>query len=134
MNDEADDEDVAEERKRVEDMAAAGFSADRREENAADHRDGVILHGITKTFGFGGGAKKAVRNLSVGMPRGQCFGLLGINGAGKTSTFKMITVRLSRLFLFSCMGNWIDGNCLTLITGGIRAHQGRYPGVGHRRR
>ena len=91
LNDEADDEDVAEERKRVEDMAAAGFSADRREENAADHRDGVILHGITKTFGFGGGAKKAVRNLSVGMPRGQCFGLLGINGAGKTSTFKMIT-------------------------------------------
>mmetsp|Transcript_279 Transcript_279/g.945 ORF Transcript_279/g.945 Transcript_279/m.945 type:complete len:375 (-) Transcript_279:412-1536(-) len=25
------------------------------------------------------------------MPRGQCFGLLGINGAGKTSTFRMIT-------------------------------------------
>ena len=89
--DEIDDEDVAEERRRVNDMASTGFSADRREENSADSRDGVILHGITKTFGFGSGAKKAVRNLSVGMPRGQCFGLLGINGAGKTSTFKMIT-------------------------------------------
>jgi len=89
--DEADDEDVAEERRRVNDMASTGFSADKREENTADTRDGVILHGITKTFGFGFGAKKAVRNLSVGMPRGQCFGLLGINGAGKTSTFKMIT-------------------------------------------
>ena len=25
------------------------------------------------------------------VPRGECFGLLGINGAGKTSTFKMLT-------------------------------------------
>ena len=28
---------------------------------------------------------------SVGIPRGECFGLLGTNGAGKTSTFKMLT-------------------------------------------
>ena len=32
-----------------------------------------------------------MKNITVGMPRGQCFGLLGINGAGKTSTFRMIT-------------------------------------------
>ena len=33
----------------------------------------------------------AVDGLFLGMPRGECFGLLGLNGAGKTTTFKMIT-------------------------------------------
>ena len=27
----------------------------------------------------------------MSVPMGQCFGLLGVNGAGKTSTFKMLT-------------------------------------------
>ncbi len=31
----------------------------------------------------------AVASLSVGITRGECFGLLGNNGAGKTSTFKV---------------------------------------------
>ncbi|XP_064607351.1 phospholipid-transporting ATPase ABCA1-like [Liolophura sinensis] len=34
---------------------------------------------------------KAVKGLTFGVPKGQCFGLLGINGAGKTTTFKMLT-------------------------------------------
>lgn len=29
--------------------------------------------------------------MCVGVPRGECFGLLGVNGAGKTTTFKMLT-------------------------------------------
>lgn len=33
----------------------------------------------------------AVEDLSFGVPKGECFGLLGINGAGKTTTFKMLT-------------------------------------------
>ena len=80
---EEEDEDVAAERRRVEAAAAGGFTADRRGEDIADTRDGVVLDGITKTFGVGRGAKKAVRSLAVGMPRGQCFGLLGINGGGQ---------------------------------------------------
>ena len=32
-----------------------------------------------------------MNRLSVGIQKNQCFGLLGINGAGKTSTFKMLT-------------------------------------------
>ena len=32
-----------------------------------------------------------VARLSLGIPRQECFGLLGVNGAGKTSTFKMLT-------------------------------------------
>ena len=30
-------------------------------------------------------------NFFVKVPSGECFGLLGVNGAGKTSTFKMMT-------------------------------------------
>jgi len=33
----------------------------------------------------------AVNQLCVGIKHSECFGLLGINGAGKTSTFKMLT-------------------------------------------
>lgn len=34
---------------------------------------------------------KAVRNLSLGLGYGECFALLGISGAGKTSVFKCLT-------------------------------------------
>lgn len=33
----------------------------------------------------------AVDRLNIGVQHGECFGLLGVNGAGKTSTFKMLT-------------------------------------------
>ncbi|KDO21519.1 hypothetical protein SPRG_12483 [Saprolegnia parasitica CBS 223.65] len=32
----------------------------------------------------------AVQDLSVGLPKGECFGFLGINGAGKSTTLKML--------------------------------------------
>ncbi len=38
-----------------------------------------------------GKLKTAVRRLTFGIRPGECFGLLGVNGAGKTSTFKMLT-------------------------------------------
>lgn len=33
----------------------------------------------------------AVENLSFGLSKGECFALLGINGAGKSTTFKTLT-------------------------------------------
>ena len=33
----------------------------------------------------------AVENLSFGLDRGECFALLGVNGAGKSTTFKTLT-------------------------------------------
>ncbi|KAK3284750.1 hypothetical protein CYMTET_7616 [Cymbomonas tetramitiformis] len=50
--------------------------------------DSIIIDGLAKTYPNG---KAAVRPLHVALPRGECFGLLGINGAGKTSTFRMLT-------------------------------------------
>lgn len=34
---------------------------------------------------------KAVRNISLVVEKSECFGLLGLNGAGKSSVFKMLT-------------------------------------------
>ena len=37
------------------------------------------------------GGKYAVRGVSIGIPNGECFGLLGINGAGKSTTLSMLS-------------------------------------------
>eukprot|EP00466_Bigelowiella_natans_P009257 jgi/Bigna1/40010/e_gw1.38.1.1 len=54
-------------------------------------RDLVYIRNLTKIYNGGEGGVRAVDNLCLGIPRGQCFGFLGINGAGKTTTLKMIT-------------------------------------------
>jgi ABC-type multidrug transport system fused ATPase/permease subunit len=45
--------------------------------------DLIVLDQLTKVYDTG---KKAVDGVSLGIPNGQCFGLLGINGAGKVSS------------------------------------------------
>ncbi|XP_063224088.1 phospholipid-transporting ATPase ABCA3-like isoform X2 [Bacillus rossius redtenbacheri] len=47
----------------------------------------MVLVDLTKFYG----SFQAVNKLCVGVRKGECFGLLGVNGAGKTSTFKMMT-------------------------------------------
>ncbi|XP_068775738.1 phospholipid-transporting ATPase ABCA7 isoform X2 [Struthio camelus] len=70
-----EDEDVARERAKV-------GSAPRA-------TDVLVLQDLTKVYW----RRKvpAVDRLCVAIPPGECFGLLGVNGAGKTSTFKMLT-------------------------------------------
>ena len=48
---------------------------------------------LEKTYpqGFLAPGVKAVQGVSVGIGRGECFGLLGVNGAGKTSVFRIVT-------------------------------------------
>nr|CAD7196497.1 unnamed protein product [Timema douglasi] len=83
---EEEDEDVAAERRRVR----AGETQD----------DILLLDNITKVYK---GKKPAVNRLCLGVKRGECFGLLGLNGAGKTSTFKMLTGDTKVHFLTSVM-------------------------------
>ena len=45
-----------------------------------------MLH-IKKNFG----SVQAVKDISFGLEYGECFALLGITGAGKTSCFKCLT-------------------------------------------
>eukprot|EP00892_Ulva_mutabilis_P002745 jgi/Ulvmu1/12471/UM009_0123.1 len=54
----------------------------------------VLLRNVSKVFGGGscrGDATVAVKKVSLAIPAGHCFGLLGTNGAGKTTIFRMMT-------------------------------------------
>ncbi|KAM6938002.1 phospholipid-transporting ATPase ABCA1 [Lycodopsis pacificus] len=70
-----EDEDVSRERERVKSGKAQSD----------------ILSMIDLSKVYKSGKKPAVDRLCLGIPRGECFGLLGVNGAGKTSTFRMLT-------------------------------------------
>ena len=74
-----EDEDVAAEARRVQEQLARGPEG---------VTDVVLLNAVRKVYG---GSKVAVRKLSYGIPVGEVFGFLGINGAGKTSTLQILS-------------------------------------------
>ncbi|XP_072041416.1 phospholipid-transporting ATPase ABCA3-like [Amphiura filiformis] len=78
-----EDEDVAAERKRITTLPMSQLEQDNM----------LIVKNLRKVYSLRGmrGNLLAVEDICVGVPQGECFGLLGINGAGKTSTFKMLT-------------------------------------------
>jgi ABC-type bacteriocin/lantibiotic exporter with double-glycine peptidase domain len=45
------------------------------------------VQNLTKSYG----RKQIVRNLNFHLEKNKCFGLLGTNGAGKSTTFRMLT-------------------------------------------
>ena len=47
----------------------------------------VRMYNVKKTFGD----FMAVKNISFGLEYGECFALLGVSGAGKTTLFKCLT-------------------------------------------
>lgn len=71
--DDDEDCDVTEERRRAEEV-----------------EDTICVRGVGKQY-VGSGKTWAVRDLTFGVPRGECFGLLGTNGAGKTSALSMMS-------------------------------------------
>jgi ATP-binding cassette subfamily A (ABC1) protein 3 len=83
VNSEADirgeslEEDVKKERERINDT----------EMSKLQETDALVLKNLAKNYG----RFRAVKGVSIGIPRQECFGLLGQNGAGKTTTFKMMT-------------------------------------------
>uniref|UniRef100_A0A452IGE2 P-type phospholipid transporter n=1 Tax=Gopherus agassizii TaxID=38772 RepID=A0A452IGE2_9SAUR len=82
-----EDEDVAREREKITSGARQG--------------DILVLHDLTKVYRAR--KKPAVDRLCVGIPPGECFGLLGVNGAGKTSTFKMLTGDTEVTLGYACL-------------------------------
>ena len=71
------DQDVLDEEERVRSNRSSRSGAAAASTGAAS--DVVIVDGFKKVYPNG---KYAVRGVSLGMPNGECFGLLGINGAG----------------------------------------------------
>lgn len=53
--------------------------------------DVIRIENLSKVYSTSRGPMTAVDKMCVGIPKGECFGLLGVNGAGKTTTFKMLT-------------------------------------------
>ena len=73
-----EDSDVVDERQRIY----------QGEGNA----DRLIVKDLRKVYKARGKEPHvAVNNITFGVHEAECFGLLGVNGAGKTSTFKMLT-------------------------------------------
>ncbi len=50
----------------------------------------IEIDSLTKTYGSGGAAVRAVDGVRLRVPTGRVFGLLGPNGAGKTTIIKMV--------------------------------------------
>ncbi|XP_021109905.1 ATP-binding cassette sub-family A member 13 [Heterocephalus glaber] len=57
--------------------------------------DILVLCNLSKSYRSFFRKTTAVRDISLGIPRGECFGLLGVNGAGKSTTFKMLNGDIS---------------------------------------
>ena len=72
--DDIEDEDPVKEEVRVENLQADQCS--------------IKVSKLTKSYDF---ESKAVNNLNFGLESGECFALLGVTGAGKTTTFKCLT-------------------------------------------
>ena len=84
-------EDVNEEKERVKSLM-----------NQPQQRSDVLLvSDLFKQFGM---FKKftAVDGLSFGVKHGECFGLLGVNGAGKTTSFRMYVLLLNSTVSQKC--------------------------------
>ena len=54
----------------------------------------LVVHNLLRRFKKGPINFVAVNNLSFSVRRQECFGLLGLNGAGKSTTFKILTGEL----------------------------------------
>jgi len=78
-----EDEDVQAERRRITETSLYSLLTS----------NSVVIDELTRIYSGGGkrGTITAVDSLSFGVGCRECFGLLGINGAGKTSTFQMLT-------------------------------------------
>ena len=69
-----------------------------QKDNTNEERDPIELVGLRKTYVGGGYSKPptvAIQNLHYSVKKGQVFGFLGLNGAGKSSTLNILSGNLT---------------------------------------
>ena len=76
------------------------IAENKRVQSGQANDDLILLNALTKEYPNG---KRVVNFMSLGIPGGECFGLLGINGAGKTSDRSLLNA-----FLYSSYQIWCD--------------------------
>mmetsp|Transcript_18020 Transcript_18020/g.36628 ORF Transcript_18020/g.36628 Transcript_18020/m.36628 type:complete len:1943 (+) Transcript_18020:73-5901(+) len=77
-----------------DDVSQENLTCDRIASGPASQMPTIVVNGLKKQYGLFnrcGKPKLAVKSVSFSVEPGTCFGLLGVNGAGKTSTLGMIT-------------------------------------------
>ena len=71
---------------------AQGSDGDKEKERDPTAMDVIRVHNFRKYYSnMCGQNVLAVRQVSFGLDYGECFALLGVNGAGKSTTFKSLT-------------------------------------------
>lgn len=98
-----DDDVIAEEERVAKQVKRRNNSVSSISSNAADHPlkdqaadptqiECIRVHNFQKEYDtFCGAPVRAVKQASFGLDYGECFALLGVNGAGKSTTFKSLT-------------------------------------------
>ena len=74
------DDDVLDEQERIKGIL-----------NSNGEPDSIMLSGLRKVFKSKSETTVAVKNMHFGVKKGEIFGFLGVNGAGKSTTLNMIT-------------------------------------------
>lgn len=105
-----EDADVLEERRRI--VAAQPQAVAARRSSAADS-DVIRIVGLRQEYPAAWeptGKKVALKNLCLGVEQSSCLGLLGHNGAGKSTIFNMLSCGLT-----PTRGDaYIQGDCFVL--------------------
>ncbi|XP_014205585.1 ATP-binding cassette sub-family A member 2-like [Copidosoma floridanum] len=68
-------------------VIANGCSINSLENGVVQDRHIFLVYGLRKKYG----RLVAVKDVNFSVRQGECFGLLGVNGAGKSTTFRMMT-------------------------------------------
>ena len=92
------DDDVIAEENRVANQVVSRQSQSQVDDDEEgrfvnpNHLDCIRVHNFQKEYDtFCGAPVRAVKQASFGLDFGECFALLGVNGAGKSTTFKSLT-------------------------------------------